>query len=120
MVLRPHGKSHRHAAVYADDHQQEDAAEHVEEHDEGGELTHDQAEYPLSHHQVRDTKGQAGTEDEVRDGQAQVPGGVHRFVHLEAGDPNHDSIAAEAQYEDDDVDDNECNADNRIKTPCDG
>ena len=70
LILRPHGKRHRHTAVCADDHQQEDAAEHVEEHDEGGELAHDQAEYPLSQRQVCDAQGQAGTEDEVRDGQA--------------------------------------------------
>lgn len=93
MVLRPNRKHHGYAAVDADDHQQEDAAEHVEEHHRGDELTQEASKDPVLHHHVNDVEWEEGAEDEVGDGEAQVPRGVHRLLHLEAGDPDDHSVS---------------------------
>lgn len=104
MVLGPNRQHDRHEAVDADDHQEEDAAEHVEEHDEGGEFAHEEAEDPFLQGRVGDAERQGGAEDKVGYGQAQVPGGVDRPLHLEARDPDDQSISEEAQQEDEHAD----------------
>lgn len=104
MVLCPNWKRDRHAAVDADDDQEEDAAEHVEEHNRGGEFAHEAAKDPLLHRHVGDAERQEGAEDEVGDGKAQVPGGVDRLLHLEARNPDDQSVSAEAQQKNDHAD----------------
>lgn len=68
MVLGPNWKHDRHTAVDADDDQEEDAAEHVEEHNGGSEFAHEDAKDPLLHHHVGDAEWEEDAEDEVRDG----------------------------------------------------
>lgn len=104
MVLGPNWEHDWHAAVDTDDDQEEDAAEHVEEHDRGGEFAHEAAKDPLLHCHVSDAEREEGAEDEVRDRQAQVPGGVDRLLHLEARNPDDQSIPAEAQQKNDHAD----------------
>lgn len=104
MVLGPNWKHDWHTTVDTDDDQEEDTAEHVEEHNRGGELAHEAPEYPLFHRHVGDAEREEGAEDEVRDRKAQVPGGVDRLFHLEARNPDDQSISAEAQQEYDHTD----------------
>lgn len=104
MVLGPNRKHNWHKAIDTDDDQEEDAAEHVEEHNGGGEFAHEAAEDPLLHHHVGDAEREEGTEDEVRYCKAQVPGGVDRLLHLEPGNPDDQSISAEAQQKNDHAD----------------
>lgn len=106
MVLSPDRKQDGDTAVDADDDQEEDAAEHVEEHDGGGELAHEAAEDPLLHRHVGDVEREEGAEDEVRDGEAHVPGGVDRLLHLEARNPDDQSVSTEAQQKNDHADHN--------------
>lgn len=104
LVLRPNWKHDRDTAVDTDDNQEEDAAEHVEEHDGGGELAHEAAKGPLLHHHVGDAEREEGAEDEVRDCEAQVPGGVDRLLHLEARNPDDQGISAKAQQKNEHTD----------------
>lgn len=104
MVLGPNWEHDWQAAVDTDDDQEEDAAEHVEEHDGGGELAHEAAKDPLLHRHVGDAEWEEGAEDEVGDRQAQVPGGVDRLPHLEARDPDDQRISTEAQQKNDHAD----------------
>lgn len=100
IVLGPNWEDDWHKAVNADDDQEEDAAEHVDEHNGGGEFAHEASKDPLLHHHVCNAEWEEGAEDEVRDGKAQVPGGVDRPFHLEARNPDDQSISAEAQQKD--------------------
>lgn len=100
MVLGPHWKYNWHEAVDADDDQEKDAAEHVDEHNGGSKFAHEAAKDPLLHDHVGDAEREEGTEDEVRDRQAQVPGGVYRLFHLEARNPDDQSISTETQQKD--------------------
>lgn len=104
LVLDPNWKHDGDAAVDTDDDQEEDAAEHVEEHNSGGELAHEVAEDPIVHHHLGDVKRQEAAEDEVRDGEAQVPGGVDRLLHLEASNPDDQAIPNEAQQKNEHTD----------------
>lgn len=104
MVLRPNWKNDWHKAVDADDDQEEDAAEHVDEHDGGGEFAHEEAKDPLLHHHVGDAEREEAAEDEVRDRKAQVPDGVDRPLHLEARNPDDQSISKEAQQKNEHAD----------------
>lgn len=103
-VLGPNRKHHWHAAVNADDNQEEDAAEHVEEHNEGDKFAHEVAKDPLLHHHVGDVEWEEGAEDKVGDRKAQVPGCVDRLLHLEARNPDDQSISKEAQQKNDHAD----------------
>lgn len=101
LILGPNRKHDGNTAVHADDDKEVDAAEHVEEHNRRGELAHEAAEDPLVHHCVGDAYWEESAEDKVRDGQAQVPGGVDRLLHFEARDPDDQSIPKEAQQKND-------------------
>lgn len=107
MVLSPNRKHNRHAAVYADDDEEEDAAEHVEEHHRRHELAHEEAKDPLLHHHEGDADRKEGTEEKVRDRKAQVPCGVDRLLHLEARDPDDQTVPKKAQQENDHSDDSQ-------------
>lgn len=107
VVLSPNWKHNRHAAVYTDDNEEEDAAEHVEEHHPRRELAHEEAKDPLLHHHEDDVERKEGTEEKVRDGKAQVPCGVDCLLHLEARDPDDQTVPNEAQQENDHVDDSQ-------------
>lgn len=107
VVLGPDREGDGHEAVDADDDQEEDAAEHVEEHHGGDEFAHEAAKDPLLHDGVGDGEREEGAEDEVGDGEAQVPGGVDRLLHLQAGDPDDQSVPTEAQQENNHVDHDE-------------
>lgn len=66
MILCPNRKHDGDAAIHADDDEEEDAAEHVEEHDKGRELAHEEAKDPVRGDTVGNVKRQTGTEYEVR------------------------------------------------------
>lgn len=104
MVLGPNWKHNWDKAINTDDDQEKDTAEHVEKHNEGGKFAHKEAKDPILHHYVGDAEREEGAEDEVRYCKAQVPGGVDRLLHLEAGDPNNQSVSTKAQQKNDDVD----------------
>lgn len=104
MVLGPNWEHNGHTAVDTDDDQEEDAAEHVDEHYEGDKFAHEAAKDPLLHCHVGDAEREEGTEDEVRDRKAQVPGGVDRLLHLESRNPDDQSISGEAQQKNDHTD----------------
>lgn len=104
MVLSPNWKHDWHTAVDADNDQEEDAAEHVEEHNRGGEFAHELAKDPLIHRHVGDAEREEGAKDEVRDRKAQVPGGVDRLLHLEARNPDDQHVSTEAQQKYDHTD----------------
>ncbi|KAG7244074.1 hypothetical protein INR49_006236 [Caranx melampygus] len=65
LVLDPNWKHDGDTAIETDDDQEEDAAEHVEEHNRGGELAHEVAEDPLLHHHAGDAEWQEAAEHEV-------------------------------------------------------
>lgn len=97
VVLGPNREDDQHQTIDADDDQEEDAAEHVDEQDRRDQFAHDAAEYPHLHHHAGNAEGKEGAEDKVGHGEAQIPGGVDRLPHLEAGDPDDQSISTEAQ-----------------------
>lgn len=76
MVLGPNRKHYSYAPIHADDDEEEDAAEHVEEHDEGRELTHEETKDPVGGYAVGDVERQTGAKYKVRNSQTQVPGGI--------------------------------------------
>lgn len=104
IVLGPNRKHDRHEAVDADDDQEEDAAEHVDEQKRRGEFAHEAAEDPLLHRHLDDAEREEGAEDEVRDGEAQVPGGVDRLLHLEARNPDDQSVPEESEQKNEHAD----------------
>lgn len=105
MVLRPNWEHYWHETVHTDNNQEEDAAEHVEKHNRGHKLAHEAAKDPLLQRHAGDAEGEEGAEDKVRDGKAQVPGGVYSLLHLEARNPDDNSISTEAQQKNDNADD---------------
>lgn len=116
VVLGPNWEHHGHTAIHTDDDKEEDAAKHVDKHNEGGEFAHEQAKDPVIHGHVSDAEGETGAEDEVRDGEAQVPGGVDRLLHPEASDPDHQSIPKEAQQKNDCSDQQQSHAEDFTET----
>ena len=104
VVLSPHGEHHSDAPVHTDEDQQEDAAEHIHEHHEGGELAQEGAKDPVLHGHKGYVKRVNRTDQEIRHSQAEVPGGVDCLLHLETSDPNHYSISKDTQKENDSVD----------------
>lgn len=110
MVLSPHWKHDRHAAVNTDDDEEEDAAEHVDEHHRGGELAHEDPKDPGFRCCLCDVEGQTGAEQEVRDGQTEVPGGVDRLLHLETGNPDYQRVTTNPQQTDHHVEHQQCGA----------
>lgn len=56
MVLGPNWEHDWHKAIDTDDDQDEDATEHIEEHNAGGKLAHEAAEDPVLHRRVGDAE----------------------------------------------------------------
>lgn len=104
VILGPDWKLDQHTAVNTDDDQEEDTAEHVDEHSQGGELAHEASKDPLIHRRVGDVEREKDAEDKVRDCEAQVPGSVDRLLHLKASDPDDQSIPKKAQQKNDHTD----------------
>lgn len=104
IVLGPNRKRNWHKAIYTDEDQEEDAAEHVDEHNTRSEFAQELAKDPLLHHHVGDAEWEEGTENKVRHSKAQVPGGVDCLLHLEARNPDDHSVSTKAQQKDNHVD----------------
>lgn len=118
MILGPNRKHHDYAAIYADDDKEEDAAEHVEEHNKGRELTHKEPKDPVRRYAVDNVKRQTSAEDEVRHSQTQVPGSVDWLLHAKTCNPDNQPISSNAKQEDDYIDDQKQQAQNLCETCC--
>lgn len=118
LILSPNWKHHQDTAVDTDDDQEEDTTEHVDEHNAGDELAHEAAKDPFLNHHIGNIEREKGTEDKVRDCKAQVPGGVDRLLHLEARNPDDQSISKEAQQKNDHTNHHQRYTQDFIKTCC--
>lgn len=104
MILGPDWKHDSYASIHADDDEEEDATEHIKEHNKGRELTHEETKDPVGGYAVDDVERQTGAKYKIRHSQTQVPGGIDWLLHAKTCNPDNHAISSYAQQKDDHVD----------------